>query len=171
MRVIAGEAKGRRIVSQRRLGARPTTQRVRSSLFAILESPSRFSMSGRARLRRPAPASGSYRRATTSVRARSSETSTWPSAVSRSRAKPSASTSSSSTSCRRPTSRSSRKRTAPERWEPSRFIIRTVPKKAPNRWIYPLRRPFRPHSPPPRHSERQELHQPPRTPVRFGTGP
>ncbi|MDA0988845.1 MAG: 16S rRNA (guanine(966)-N(2))-methyltransferase RsmD [Chloroflexi bacterium] len=38
MRVIAGEAKGQRIVSQKRLGARPTTQRVRSSLFAILES-------------------------------------------------------------------------------------------------------------------------------------
>ena len=38
MRVIAGEAKGRRIASQKRLGARPTTQRVRSSLFSILES-------------------------------------------------------------------------------------------------------------------------------------
>jgi len=38
LRVIAGEAKGRRIVSQKRLGARPTTQRVRSSLFAILEA-------------------------------------------------------------------------------------------------------------------------------------
>ena len=38
MRVIAGEAKGRRIVSHKRLGARPTTQRVRSSLFSILES-------------------------------------------------------------------------------------------------------------------------------------
>lgn len=38
MRVIAGEAKGRRIISQKRLGARPTTQRVRSSLFAILEA-------------------------------------------------------------------------------------------------------------------------------------
>jgi len=38
LRVIAGEAKGHRIVSQKRLGARPTTQRVRSSLFAILES-------------------------------------------------------------------------------------------------------------------------------------
>ena len=38
MRVIAGEAKGQRILSQRNLGARPTTQRVRSSLFAMLES-------------------------------------------------------------------------------------------------------------------------------------
>ena len=38
MRVIAGEAKGRRIVSRKRLGARPTTQRVRASLFSILES-------------------------------------------------------------------------------------------------------------------------------------
>ncbi len=38
MRVVAGEAKGRRIGSLRRLGARPTTERVRSSLFAILES-------------------------------------------------------------------------------------------------------------------------------------
>ena len=38
MRVIAGESKGQRIGSLRKLGARPTTQRVRSSLFAILES-------------------------------------------------------------------------------------------------------------------------------------
>ena len=38
MRVIAGEAKGRRIASHRRLGARPTTERVRSSLFSMLES-------------------------------------------------------------------------------------------------------------------------------------
>jgi 16S rRNA (guanine966-N2)-methyltransferase len=38
LRVIAGEAKGQRIISQKRLGARPTTQRVRSSLFTILES-------------------------------------------------------------------------------------------------------------------------------------
>jgi len=38
MRVIAGESKGQRIGSLKKLGARPTTQRVRSSLFAILES-------------------------------------------------------------------------------------------------------------------------------------
>ena len=38
LRVIAGEAKGRRIASRKRLGARPTTERVRSSLFSILES-------------------------------------------------------------------------------------------------------------------------------------
>lgn len=38
MRVIAGEVKGQRIISQKKLGARPTTGRVRSSLFAILES-------------------------------------------------------------------------------------------------------------------------------------
>ena len=38
MRVIAGESKGQRIGSLKRLGARPTTQRVRSSLFAILET-------------------------------------------------------------------------------------------------------------------------------------
>ncbi|MCL0032012.1 16S rRNA (guanine(966)-N(2))-methyltransferase RsmD [Dehalococcoidia bacterium] len=38
MRVIAGKAKGQKIVSQKNLGARPTTGRVRSSLFSILES-------------------------------------------------------------------------------------------------------------------------------------
>ena len=38
MRVIAGEARGQRIGSLKRLGARPTTQRVRSSLFSILEA-------------------------------------------------------------------------------------------------------------------------------------
>ena len=38
MRVIAGQAKGRRIVSQKNLGARPTTQRVRSSLFSVLQA-------------------------------------------------------------------------------------------------------------------------------------
>lgn len=38
MRVVAGEAKGRRIGSLRNLGARPTTERVRSALFSILES-------------------------------------------------------------------------------------------------------------------------------------
>ena len=38
MRVIAGEAKGQRIRSLKRLGARPTTQRTRSSLFSILEA-------------------------------------------------------------------------------------------------------------------------------------
>lgn len=38
MRVVAGEAKGRRIGSLKNLGARPTTERVRSSLFSILES-------------------------------------------------------------------------------------------------------------------------------------
>lgn len=38
MRVIAGESKGQHIGSLKRLGARPTTQRVRSSLFAILEA-------------------------------------------------------------------------------------------------------------------------------------
>ncbi|MBF8266861.1 MAG: rsmD [Dehalococcoidia bacterium] len=38
MRVIAGEARGRRIGSLKRLGARPTTARVRSALFSILES-------------------------------------------------------------------------------------------------------------------------------------
>ena len=44
MRVVAGEAKGRRIGSLRRLGARPTTQRVRTALFSILES---FGMEGK----------------------------------------------------------------------------------------------------------------------------
>lgn len=38
MRVVAGEAKGRRIGSLKNLGARPTTERVRSALFSILES-------------------------------------------------------------------------------------------------------------------------------------
>lgn len=38
MRVVAGEARGRRIHSLKRLGARPTTGRVRSGLFAMLES-------------------------------------------------------------------------------------------------------------------------------------
>ncbi len=38
MRVIAGEARGQKIISRKKLGARPTTGRVRSSLFAILES-------------------------------------------------------------------------------------------------------------------------------------
>jgi len=38
LRVIGGEAKGRRIRSLRNLGARPTTERVRSGLFSILES-------------------------------------------------------------------------------------------------------------------------------------
>jgi 16S rRNA (guanine966-N2)-methyltransferase len=38
MRVVAGESKGQRIGSLKRLGARPTTQRVRASLFAILEA-------------------------------------------------------------------------------------------------------------------------------------
>ena len=38
MRVIAGEVKGQEIISRKNLGARPTTGRVRSSLFAILES-------------------------------------------------------------------------------------------------------------------------------------
>jgi 16S rRNA (guanine966-N2)-methyltransferase len=37
MRVVAGEAKGKRIGSLKRLGARPTTERVRSALFSILE--------------------------------------------------------------------------------------------------------------------------------------
>ena len=44
MRVVAGEAKGRRIGSLKRLGARPTTQRVRTALFSILES---FGMEGK----------------------------------------------------------------------------------------------------------------------------
>ncbi|MBI2856578.1 MAG: 16S rRNA (guanine(966)-N(2))-methyltransferase RsmD [Chloroflexi bacterium] len=38
MRVVAGEARGRRIGTLRNLGARPTTSRVRSALFSILES-------------------------------------------------------------------------------------------------------------------------------------
>lgn len=38
LRVIAGQAKGRRIVSQKNLGARPTTRRVRSSLFSVLQA-------------------------------------------------------------------------------------------------------------------------------------
>ena len=38
LRVIGGEAKGRRIKSFRNLGARPTTERVRSGLFSILDS-------------------------------------------------------------------------------------------------------------------------------------
>ena len=38
LRVIAGTAKGHKIVSHKNLGARPTTGRVRSSLFSILES-------------------------------------------------------------------------------------------------------------------------------------
>ena len=38
MRVVAGEASGRRIGSMRNLGARPTTGRVRSALFSVLES-------------------------------------------------------------------------------------------------------------------------------------
>jgi 16S rRNA (guanine966-N2)-methyltransferase len=38
MRVIAGEAKGRRIGSLRNLGARPTTERVRSAVFSLLEN-------------------------------------------------------------------------------------------------------------------------------------
>jgi 16S rRNA (guanine966-N2)-methyltransferase len=38
MRVIAGESKGQRIGSLKSLGARPTTQRVRASLFSILEA-------------------------------------------------------------------------------------------------------------------------------------
>lgn len=38
MRVIAGESKGRRIGSLRNLGARPTTQRVRSAIFSTIEN-------------------------------------------------------------------------------------------------------------------------------------
>jgi 16S rRNA (guanine966-N2)-methyltransferase len=38
VRVVAGEARGRRIGSLKNLGARPTTERVRSALFSILES-------------------------------------------------------------------------------------------------------------------------------------
>lgn len=44
MRVVAGEAKGRRIGSLKKLGARPTTQRVRAALFSILEA---FGMEGK----------------------------------------------------------------------------------------------------------------------------
>ena len=38
MSVVAGEARGRRIGSLKNLGARPTTERVRSALFSILDS-------------------------------------------------------------------------------------------------------------------------------------
>lgn len=38
MRVVGGEARGRRITSTRNLGARPTTERVRAGLFSILNS-------------------------------------------------------------------------------------------------------------------------------------